>query len=458
MKFVILDVYPHKKHRLIKDTAGGYGTGNDFGNTLFSKLLNIYVEGNIGMPAIEIMIISSILKKNHQVHYTRDLNDNNISDCDFVILPSSIIAHETELLTLSKLENKKVFVTGIFANTFKEKYLKKYSIVIKNESDIFFYNLDKNGKLNKEFLEELFLNKESINDFYETVSLDDLPYPDWGSYSKQYPLRNNFFSLKEKIAIPLLGTRGCPYSCFFYCTYPLQQGRKVRARSVKNIVDEIKYWQKELGTNKFVFRDPVFSINRKHTIEFCNEVINQKLNISFMVETHLNNLDDEMIKLLKLAGLKLVYVGVESSSHVVLKDMKRFTVEHDKQYKVIKKCEDAGIKVKTMFIIGNPEDTKDTIIQSIEYSKYLPSLYSQFSVFTPYPGTPAYNEYKDLITETKLENFNQYNLIFKHKNLSRKEITNLKSLAYFKFYFNFKKIIQILKYFIKSKYLRKNFA
>ena len=39
----------------------------------------------------------------------------------------------------------------------------------------------------------------------------------------------------------------------------------------------------------------------------------------------------------------------------VLKDMKRFTVEHDKQYQIIKKCEDIGIKVKTMFIIGNPE-------------------------------------------------------------------------------------------------------
>ena len=238
----------------------------------------------------------------------------------------------------------------------------------------------------------------------------------------------------------------------------MQQGRKVRARSVENIINEIKYWQKELGANKFVFRDPVFSINRKHTIQFCNEVINQKLNISFMVETHLNNLDDEMIGLLKSAGLELVYVGVESSSHVVLKDMKRFTVEHDKQYKVIKKCEDAGIKVKTMFIIGNPEDTKDTIIQSIQYSKYLPSLYSQFSVFTPYPGTPVYKDFQDIITETKLENFNQYNLIFNHKNLSRKEISNLKSLAYFSFYFNFKKIIQILKYFIQSKYNKKKVA
>ncbi len=458
MKFVILDVYPNKKHRLIKDTAGGYGTGNDFGNTIFSKILNMYVDNNIGMPAIEIMIISSILKKNHKVHYTRNIDDNEIKDCDFVILPSSIIAHETEVLSLFKLKDKKVFVTGIFANTLKDKYLKDHSIVVKNESDTFFYNLDKSGKLNKEFLESLFLNKDGINDFYSQVSLDDLPYPDWGSYSKKYPLRNNFFSINEKIAIPLLGTRGCPYSCFNYCTYPLQQGRKVRARSVENIINEIKYWQKELGANKFVFRDPVFSINRKHTIQFCNEVINQKLNISFMVETHLNNLDDEMIGLLKSAGLELVYVGVESSSHVVLKDMKRFTVEHDKQYKVIKKCEDAGIKVKTMFIIGNPEDTKDTIIQSIQYSKYLPSLYSQFSVFTPYPGTPVYKDFQDIITETKLENFNQYNLIFNHKNLSRKEISNLKSLAYFSFYFNFKKIIQILKYFIQSKYNKKKVA
>ena len=441
MKFVILDVYPNKKHRLIKDTAGGYGTGNDFGNTIFSKILNLYVDNNIGMPAIEIMIISSILKKNHQVHYTRNIDDKEIRDCDFVILPSSIIAHETEISTLSKLLDKKVFVTGIFANTLKEKYLKEHSIVVKNEADTFFYNLDKNGKLNKDFLEDLFKNKDAINDFYSEVPLDDFPYPDWGSYSKQYPLRNNFFSVNEKIAIPLLGTRGCPYSCFLLYI-SLTTRTKVRARSVKNIIEEIKYWQKELGANKFVFRDPVFSINRKHTIEFCNEVISQKLNISFMVETHLNNLDDEMINLLKTAGLELVYVGVESSSHVVLKDMKRFTVEHDKQYKVIKKCEDAGIKVKTMFIIGNPEDTKDTIIQSIEYSKYLPSLYSQFSVFTPYPGTPVYNEFKDIITESKLENFNQYNLIFKHKNLSRKEITNLKSLAYFRFYFNLKKFFK----------------
>ena len=456
MKFVILDVYPKKNHRLIKDTAGGYGTGNNFGKNFFSRLLNVYVDSNIGMPAIEIMYISSILKKNNEVYYTRDLKDENINGADYIILPSSIIAHETEVKALGQLKHKKVFVTGIFANILRDKYLESHSIVVKNESDTFFFNLDKSENLNKEYLDRLFDNKHLINEFYSPVSLDELPFPDWGSYVEIYPLRNNFFSLNEKIAIPLLGTRGCPYSCFNYCTYPLQQGRKVRARSVENIIDEIKYWQKTLGTNKFVFRDPVFSIDRKHTIHFCKEVIKQKLNITFMVETHLNNLDDEMINLLATAGLELVYVGIESANHVVLKDMKRFTIEHDKQYKIIKKCEEIGIKVKTMFIIGNPEDTEDTIMQTIKYSKYLPSLYAQFSVFTPYPGTPIYKDYEDLIYEKKLENFDQYRLTFRHNHLSENKIEELKSKAYFKFYFDFSKILQTLKYLILSKYGKKN--
>ena len=138
MKFIIVDVYPNKNHRLIKDTAGGYGTGNNFGKNFFSKLLNVYVDSNIGMPAIEIMYISSILKKNNEVIYTRDLNDHNIHNADYIILPTSIIAHETEIKALNHLKNKKVFVTGIFGNIFRHKYLKENSIVVKNESDTFF--------------------------------------------------------------------------------------------------------------------------------------------------------------------------------------------------------------------------------------------------------------------------------------------------------------------------------
>ena len=43
MKFLILDIYKNDNWRLVKDTAGGYGTGNDFGNSFFSKLINSLV-------------------------------------------------------------------------------------------------------------------------------------------------------------------------------------------------------------------------------------------------------------------------------------------------------------------------------------------------------------------------------------------------------------------------------
>ena len=188
MKFVILDVYPEKRHRLIKDTAGGYGTGNNFGNNFFSKLLNIYVESKIGMPAMEIMYISSILKAHNEVFYTRNKDDEKIRDADFIILPSSIIAHETEVQTLEFLKNKRVFVTGIFSNILREKYQYSNTVIVKNEADTFFYNLQKSGNLKKEILEDFFKFNEKINEFYSPVDLDDFPYPDWGDYVKYYNL------------------------------------------------------------------------------------------------------------------------------------------------------------------------------------------------------------------------------------------------------------------------------
>ena len=143
-----------------------------------------------------------------------------------------------------------------------------------------------------------------------------------GNIVKKYNLQNNFLGFNSKPAIPIVATRGCPYSCFNYCTYPLQQGRKVRFRSAKNVVAEMKHWLAKLKTNKFVFRDPVFSINRKYTVELCNEIIKENLKIEFLIETHLKNLDDELIDLLQQAGLKMVYIGIESSDENVLKDIK----------------------------------------------------------------------------------------------------------------------------------------
>jgi anaerobic magnesium-protoporphyrin IX monomethyl ester cyclase len=434
MNFFILDPYTNNNWRLVKDTAGGYGTGNDFGDNILAKGLNKFVSKMISMPPMYSMYVFSILKNmNFHVEYSKEFEEEKIKKADYIILTSSIICHETEIETLKKLVSlkKKTFVIGIFGNVMKDKYSLKNTYIVKGEPEQFFSEID----FDKNNLDNFFNNNnEKITTSVTVENLDSLPFPDWKYYSEKYDLKNNFLSFNSKIAVPIVATRGCPYSCFNYCTYPLQQGRKVRMRSVKNVVDEMKYWIYNLKTNKFIFRDPVFSINRKYTVELCKAIIDENLKINFLIETHLKNLDDELIDLLKKAGLVMVYVGIESSNSDVLGDIKRFTINNDDQYKIVKKLVDKNIYVKSMFMFGNPGDNETTIKKTIEYSAFLPNQFVQYSVFTPYPGTPIYSLYEKKVVETKYEKFNQYNLVYKHENLDNLKITKLKNFAYRKFY------------------------
>ena len=446
IKFLILDIYPNDNWRLVKDTAGGYGTGNNFGNNYLGKFMNLFVSKTITMPPMAAIYVHSIIKnKNCYVKYTKKLpKDDELKNYNYVIMPSSIIAHETEIETLKKITSlhSKVFIIGIFANIKKDAYQMKNSFVVPGEPEAFFLD----NKLDKENLDNFF-TKEKKSYFGRPFvdNLDELPFPTWGDYLKDYPLRNNFLSFNKKNAIPIVASRGCPYSCFNYCTYPLQQGRKVRFRSVENIVNEIKKWTIDLNAKKFIFRDPVFSINRKFTVSLCEEIIKQNLKIEFLVETHLNNLDDVLIDLLFKAGLRLIYIGVESADDGVLDDMKRFTIKNDTQFKIIKKLNDKGINVKSMFMLGSPEDTEQTMLETIKYSNLLPNQFVQFSVFTPYPGTPIYKDFEHKITSKRMEDFNQYNLVFEHKHINNKILNKYKKLAYKSFYFRVKNFPTVLR-------------
>ena len=198
------------------------------------------------------------------------------------------------------------------------------------------------------------------------------------------------------------------------------------------------YWNKTLSVSSFQFRDPVFTINKKYTKELCDKIINSKYKFTFAAEFHLKDIDYELALKLKQAGLKIAFVGIESSSSEVLLNAKRTTISNDKQAEKINLLEKFGIKVKAMYIFGLPTDDMTTISNTIKYALKLNTFFAQFSVFTPYPGTPAYEDFKENINEIKLENFNQWNLVFKHEKLTSKEIRSLLGKAYSKYYTNIK--------------------
>ncbi len=433
MKILVLDPEKKVSHRISKDTSGGYGTGNDFGDTLIPSFLKKTLKLIHDWPPLFAAYSISVLKNNgHEVLYSKNLPKDH-ENFDIYIVISSIVCCETECEIIAKLSEikKKILAIGPFATNNPKKYLNAGASVILGEPEFYFL---KNKNL--EDIEE----KKEIS-FTHDFELDDLPYPDWNN------IKNSKTSLlfgTEK-SLPILATRGCPYSCFKYCVYPLQQGRKPRHRKAINIVDELEYWSQKLNIKMFIFRDPVFSINKKHTIEFCNELIQRKINVKFIIETHLRILDDDLIKILKQAGLKAVKVGVESFDEEVLKDSGRFSVSKDQQLDRIRALEKNNIMVSAMYILGFPTDTDSTIKKTINYSKRLNTTYAQFSVWTPYPGTPVFEEYKEKITSKTFDNFDQYHLVFKHKLFDQQSIRNYLSKAYTDYYFRFSWLFKFIK-------------
>ena len=139
---------------------------------------------------------------------------------------------------------------------------------------------------------------------------------------------------------------------------------------------------------------------------------------------------------------------MESADNGVLKDNKRFTIERDSQYQIIKKLEKKGIMVKSMFMLANPEDNEQTTMDTIKHSSLLPNQLVQFSVFTPYPGTPAFKQFENDIVVNKMEEFNQYNLVYKHKIFNEQLLNKYKQIAYKNFYFDIKKLYIVFKTFV----------
>ncbi len=435
MKICIIDPYLNKNYRINKDTSGGYGTGNNFGNTLIPLILKTLLKKSSFWPPLFVAYTYAVLEKaGYDIEYSNSI-PKNLDKYSFFIVTSSIVCCELEIQTIKIIKNfnKKVFVIGPFASNKPEIYTNVGGTVIQGEPEFYFLN-------KKDFKDDL--NKEIIS-FNHNFELDDLPYPSWNKIIKNLNKIYNLFSSHK--SLPIIATRGCPYSCFQYCVYPLQQGRKVRQRTVENIIEEIKFWKKNYDVKMFIFRDPVFSINRKHTIDFCNKIINEKLNINFAIETHLKILDSELIDLLKKAGLKTAIVGVESYDPEVLKNANRFTVTKDLQLTKIKELQNKKIQVSAMFIIGFPTDTNVTINKTIQYAKSLNTTYAQFSVWTPYPGTPIFEKFKNKLITKSYQNFDQYTLVYKHDLFTSKEIKKYLEKCYTKYYFRLKWLFKYLK-------------
>ena len=221
----------------------------------------------------------------------------------------------------------------------------------------------------------------------------------------------------------IFASRGCPYECN-YCSSHDTWSRKIRYIEPKRVVDEIEHSYHTYGTRYFSFEDDVFPFNRDHTIEVCEDIVERGLEIEWTCETRVNVLTEEIAQAIAKAGCTEVKLGVETGDQEILKWIKK-KASLDQARIAADLLHDVNVDVATFFMVGFPDETRETMLKSFEFMKSLKPANICFSKTTPYPGTELYQLCIDQgLLDSGLDwsqFFHQNDSIHIMRNLSREE-------------------------------------
>ena len=228
--------------------------------------------------------------------------------------------------------------------------------------------------------------ENSSREFIENLDVLSFPHENAPELLKDYD-RYLPTAFKNIFAI-----RGCPYNCFF-CASRKIWSRKVRFRSPENVIREITGLQK-MGLRSVHFADDTFGVNRKYINDLCNNLIIHCPRLKWSCELHVKLVDESTISLMKKAGCYSIQVGVESGNNEILREMrKNITVEETLlACEIIKKYD---IELQAFFIVGFPQETEDTLNDTVSVMKKINCDVLLYSIFTPYQGTETFRFCKE---------------------------------------------------------------
>lgn len=222
--------------------------------------------------------------------------------------------------------------------------------------------------------------------------LDGLPFPAWENFDmKQYSVFHITGTAQSPV-FALLSSRGCPNFCVFCDSYTIFS-RKFRARSAKNIFDEIMFLHKMYGMVEFDFVDDLFTIQKARVFEFCRLIKESGIPFRWMANARVNTVDREMLQAMSDAGCTRVDFGVESGDITVRKLMRKNITDEQIQ-QAHKIAHDVGISTGTFAMVGNLGETKDSAKLTVKLLKEIGDDV-MVSIACPYPGTEFYRIAKE---------------------------------------------------------------
>lgn len=204
------------------------------------------------------------------------------------------------------------------------------------------------------------------------LDLNELPMPAWDLFrpAKHYWIQS---------------TRGCPFNCHFCMNH---NGRVARKRSVERTIEEMRFLIERFQPEWIRFGDELFSVDLERTALLLDEIAATGLGkrVKWDVQTHVKYVNKDLFRKFRLANVEQVDMGVESGDDAILKNMGKGT-----NLKMIKEAfrlaREEGVKTGSLLLIGQPNETRKTMLKTINLAVEINSNIPMFGIMVPFPGT-----------------------------------------------------------------------
>jgi anaerobic magnesium-protoporphyrin IX monomethyl ester cyclase len=205
--------------------------------------------------------------------------------------------------------------------------------------------------------------------------------------------KHELFMSEGRTSACIITSRGCPFNCSFCCLNNISQ-RKLRIRSIKNVVDEVSEITTRFPHIKQIWiHDDSFFLDNDRVIQFCDEIIKRGIHTEFVCSGRMKPISPEMIRKMEQANFKKVLLGLESGDEAILRRCHKAINQKD-VVEAFEKFKNSKINIFAFLIVGLPGETKDSLMETARFVRKLQRIkYSYFhniGILSVYPGTEVY--------------------------------------------------------------------
>lgn len=273
--------------------------------------------------------------------------------------------------------------------------------------------------------------------------LDSLPMPAYDllpDLARLYrPAAHNF---KRLPSTSMLTSRGCPGRCIF-CDLKTF-GNRCRRNSIPYTMRVVEYLTGTFGIRDLRIPDDTFVISKKHVLAFCDELLARGLDVSWSCQARVNLVDPELLRAMRRAGCWQIDYGIESGSQKIM-DTLRKGITREQALRALRWTRDAGIQTKGYFMLGSPGETPETIRETIAFAREAALDSFQVSFFTPFPGSPVYDEIaRHGVLEEQWGSMSIWNPVFVPRGMTKAELVDASRRALRSFYLRPRTILRYL--------------